>query len=365
MNVDRIGKSTTQQPVAGSEAARPPEAQAPGPAIATDAVTWSDGARPRPAGPKEGDGQFTLGQATKFFARGLAYPVLSLIEGFKQRPAQTALLLGGGLAAFGALTWGLPLALTALGAATIAPFAVPAVLGGLAAFFGIKGGVNLVKGALAAREHHTKGEFDLAERDFERIGQGVFDVASAGVAGKQAYDAFRTAQAARAAMVATANAEAYAASLPTRLTDLETKLGALTKGQAMSAQGEAAMMHHLDWSFQGSAVTLEQKKAIMDVVNSGGSFYDLTGKITKVVAKPYASSSDGNQIYYLTKHLIEIRAKDLMGGISATDLFPVGTGLNAAPAAEVTALAKATPQMGIGHVVDRIKLGDNFLQAIH
>ncbi len=369
MTFNRVSSSTAQGTPLAAEAPRPSEATPAAPAIARDDANWSSTAR-QPAGPTGHDGKFTLDQALKFFARGLAYPVFSLIDGFKHRPAQTALVLGGGLAAVAALTWGLPLALTAVGAAAIAPFAVPVLFGAMAAFFGIKGGVNLVKGIMAARDHHAKGALDLAERDFEQIGQGVFDLASAGFAGKQALDAFRAAQAARAASLAAAEAEAmraYAANMPKRLADLEATVAKVVPGQALSPQARTAMMEHLDWSFQGWKITPAQKEAIIDAVASGKSFHETNGAIAKIAGQRFAYSDDANHFYYLTKHLTRTHAEDMLGvvGKSVQPLAPVGAGIFKLPESELWRAAKVGPQMGFGEAHPGNTLTNNFLQTIH
>lgn len=170
----------------------------PVPTMEGDRANISRGVRP--GNPRAGDGKFSLGTALGFFARGAIYQVTSLVKSLQERPLMTLAIVGAGIAAFAFA----PVALTAVGLAAIAPFAVPAATLALAGYFGVTGGVKLVTGAKQAIELYNKGDYDRAEMAFERIGEGAFDVATSAVAGFQAVKALRAARAAQLAAAAEA-----------------------------------------------------------------------------------------------------------------------------------------------------------------
>lgn len=151
----------SRQPAAPKPIATPsPEAA---PVIARDRLTVSRHAAAN-AGASAAD--FSWQDAGRHWWTGFIKQPKAVFESLRDHPWRTL----GMVAAAGAAIALVPLAL---------PISIPALGAAMTVAFGGWGAVNMALGGLTAWRAHQDGRFEQAEQEFERIGEGSFNLASA------------------------------------------------------------------------------------------------------------------------------------------------------------------------------------------
>jgi len=153
-----------QPPLADIPAATPSATPAtmpaaPAPAIAADQLAINAAPAAAPAA------SFSTGRALGHFFRGFGQQGRDMVMGIVRHPLQAGLVIGAGALAVAAA----PLVGISVATAGLA----------LAGIFGAIGAFRIGQGAVAATVALRAGRFAEAEQDFEQVGRGTFDVATA------------------------------------------------------------------------------------------------------------------------------------------------------------------------------------------
>jgi hypothetical protein len=156
----KINPSEPPRQALPSQPAVPPSA--PVASLGGDRLLVSRPANDTPAEPLG----FSWRAAGGHWWRGFIRQPLAVVAGVRAHPWRSLAIAAAGGAAILLVPVVLPISLTTLGTT-------------LAVGFGAWGALNMAGGALAARRDYRNGKYDEAEKDFGRIGEGSFNLASA------------------------------------------------------------------------------------------------------------------------------------------------------------------------------------------